>query len=285
MDDFAWFTRAKAQEAAGVIRSRTKHEPQIGLILGSGLNALADEVAGADCIAYTEIPHFPTVTVPGHAGRLVVGELAGRNVLILQGRNHGYEGLPLQQTTFPVRVMGELGIRTLIVTNAAGGINPVYRAGDLMLIVDHLGLAAIAGLNPLMGQNQDDLGPRFVNMLRAYDPELRRLALKVAVGLGVDLHQGVYAGLSGPTFETPAEVRFLRLAGADAVGMSTVPEVIVARHMQMRVLGISGISNAAIVDPDSEADVNHEEVLAAGRVMVPKLMALLRGVLAELPAD
>jgi purine-nucleoside phosphorylase len=200
--------------------------------------------------------------------------------MIMQGRNHGYEGLPPQQVTFPIRVMHELGIRTLIVTNAAGGINPTYRAGDLMLIIDHIGLAAMAGKNPLYGPNDDNLGPRFVNMLRAYDPALRQLALQVATELGIELHQGVYAGLAGPTFETPAEVRFLRVMGADAVGMSTVPEVMVARHMDMRVLGISGITNAAIADPDSEAQVDHQEVLEAGRAMAPRLLALLRGVLA-----
>ena len=278
------FTRAQYQEAAGAIRARTHHQPQVGLILGSGLNPLAEEVAGADRVAYRDIPYFPQPSVLGHAGTLVLGELAGQRVLIMQGRVHGYEGISPQRVTFPVRVMHELGVHTLIVTNAAGGINPSYQAGDLMLIVDHLALAAMAGDNPLRGPNDESLGPRFVDMTRTYDPGLRRLALQVAAGQGLALRQGVYAGLSGPTFETPADVRFLRLAGADAVGMSTVGEVIVARHMGMRVLGLSGITNQAIDDPDSPATVAHEDVLAAGRALVPRLMALLRGILAEMPA-
>ncbi len=279
------YSRAQAQEAAETVRSRTAHKPRIGLILGSGLNPLADEVEDADRIPYAEIPHFAAPTVPGHAGRLVIGRLGGQEALIMQGRSHPYEGLPLQQVTFPIRVMHELGVHTLIVTNAAGGINTSFKAGDLMLIVDHLGLAAMTGLNPLMGPNEEAWGPRFVDMVRPYDPGLRRLALKTAGELGIPLRQGVYAGLSGPAFETPAEVRFRRLAGADATGMSTVNEVIVARHMGMRVLGISGIANVAIDDPDSEAQVAHEEVLAAGRAIVPKLIALLRGVLAGMSSD
>ncbi len=284
MNDHSWLTRAHAAEAAEAVRARTAHQPKFGLILGSGLNGLADEVCDADRIPYAAIPHFVPATVPGHVGQLVIGQLAGQPVLIMQGRSHAYEGLSIQQVAFPVRVMHELGITTLIVTNAAGGLNPGFRAGDLMLIVDHLALASMAGQNPLVGPNDESLGPRFVDMTRAYDPGLRRLALQVAGNLGLELRQGVYAGISGPTFETPAEVRFLRVSGADAVGMSTVAEVIVARHMSMRVLGISGISNAAIAEIDSGAQVDHEEVLLAGQTLVPKLMALLRGVLAEIPA-
>ena len=252
------------------------------MILGSGLNALADEIENADRIAYAAIPGFPQPTVVGHAGQLVIGQLAGQDVLIMQGRGHAYEGLTQQQVTLPVRVMSELGIGTLIVTNASGGLNPAFHAGDLMLIVDHIGLMAMTGGNPLWGPNDETLGPRFPAMNRAYDPELRRLAVRLAAELGIELRQGVYVGLGGPTFETPAEVRFLRMIGGDACGMSTVPEVIVARHMGMRVLGISGISNAAVDDPDSLIEPDHEEVLAAGRVMVPNLMRLLRRVLAEL---
>jgi purine-nucleoside phosphorylase len=200
----------------------------------------------------------------------------------MQGRLHAYEGHSMQRVTLPVRVMAELGVRTLIVTNAAGGVNPAYRAGDLMLITDHIGFMAIVGGNPLWGPNDDTLGPRFLAMNNAYDRDLRRLALRVAAEQGIELHQGVYGGLGGPVFETPAEVRFLRMAGVDATGMSTVPEVIVARHMGLRVLGISGISNATIDDPDAEAEANHEEVLAAGRELTPKLMALVRGVLQRL---
>lgn len=276
------FTRAHYREAADAIRARTSHRPAVGLILGSGLNALADEVAEADRIPYAEIPHFPRPGVEGHVGRLVIGQLEGQDVAILQGRVHAYEGYSMQAVTFPVRVLAELGVKTLLVTNAAGGLNPAFRPGDLMLIVDHIGLMAMTGGNPLWGPNDDSLGPRFPAMNKAYDPALRKLALKVAADLGIELRQGVYVGLGGPTFETPAEVRFLRLIGGDACGMSTVPEVIVARHMGLRVLGISGISNVAIADPDAEEEANHEEVLMAGRIMVPKLMALLRGVLAGL---
>jgi len=278
------FTRSHYREAADAIRARTTHRPTVGLILGSGLNPLADEVSDADRIPYAEIPHFPRPSVEGHAGQLVIGQLEGREVAILQGRVHAYEGYSLEEVTFPVRVLAELGVKTLLVTNAAGGLNPAFRPGDLMLIVDHIGLMAMTGGNPLWGPNDDSLGPRFPAMNKAYDPTLRKLALKVAADLGIELRQGVYVGLGGPTFETPAEVRFLRLIGGDATGMSTVPEVIVARHMGLRVLGISGISNAAIADPEAEEAANHEEVLAAGRIMVPRLMALLRGVLAGLTA-
>ncbi len=276
------FTRSDYQEAADAIRGRTAHRPKIGLILGSGLNALADEVSDADRISYADIPYFPRPSVEGHAGQLVIGRLSGQDVVIMQGRVHAYEGHSLQLVTLPVRVLAELGIETLFVTNAAGGLNPTFHAGDLMLITDQIGLMAMTGGNPLWGPNDASLGPRFPAMNKAYDPALRRLALKVAADLGIELRQGVYVGLGGPTFETPAEVRFLRMIGGDATGMSTVPEVIVARHMGLRVLGISGISNVAIADPDSAEEANHEEVLTAGRVMVPKLMALLRGVLAEM---
>jgi purine-nucleoside phosphorylase len=272
-------TRTQYMEAAAAIRQRTAYRPQIGLILGSGLNALADQVQQADVILYEDIPCYSQTTVPGHRGQLVIGRLSGHDILVMQGRLHAYEGVSLQRVTLPVRVMHELGVRTLIVTNAAGGINPSYRTGDLMLIRDHIGLMAMTGGNPLWGPNDESLGPRFPAMNRAYDPSLRLLALKVATDLEIDLRQGVYVGLGGPTFETPAEVRFLHMIGGDAVGMSTVHEVIVARHMGMRVLGISGISNTAAHDPDAEEEASHEEVLAAGQVLVPKLIALLRGIL------
>jgi purine-nucleoside phosphorylase len=276
------FTCEQYQEVASLIRQRTAHRPQIGLILGSGLNALADQVEDADQIPYADIPYYAQTSVPGHKGRLVIGRLAGQEVLVMQGRIHAYEGISLQRVTLPVRAMHELGIRNLIVTNAAGGIDPSFQAGDLMLIQDHIGLMAMTGGNPLWGPNDQSLGPRFPAMNRAYDPALQRLALKVAADLGIELKRGVYVGLGGPTFETPAEVRFLRMIGGDAVGMSTVHEVIVARHMGMRVLGISGISNAAVHDPDAEEEASHEEVLAAGQVLVPKLIALLCGILVEM---
>ena len=281
--DHEVFTRQQYAEIADYIRARTLRRPAVGLILGSGLNALADDMADADRIPFAAIPGFVAATVQGHQGQLVFGNIAGQDVVIMQGRVHAYEGHSMQQVTLPVRVMGQLGVRTLIVTNAAGGVNASFRPGDLMLIVDHLGLMTMVGGNPLWGPNDDTLGPRFLAMNNAYDKALRKLALEVAREHGIDLKQGVYAGLGGPTFETPAEIRFLRLAGADACGMSTVPEVIVARHMGLRVLGISGISNATIDDPDVEESANHEEVLAAGREMTPKLMALIRGILERLP--
>jgi purine-nucleoside phosphorylase len=276
-------THAQVCEAADSIRQRTSHRPQIGLILGSGLNSLADSIQNADRIPYTDIPHFPTPSVVGHAGQLVIGELAGHTVAAQQGRSHAYEGHSLQRVTFPIRVMAALGARALIVTNAAGGINAGFQAGDLMLIKDHIGLMAMVGGNPLWGPNDDSMGPRFPAMNQAYDRELRRLARNVADAQGISLREGVYCGLGGPTFETPAEIRFLRLIGADAVGMSTVPEVIVARHSGLRVLGFSGISNVAVDDPDAKEMANHEEVLAAGQTIVPKLMALICGVLTEMP--
>lgn len=282
MNQTETFTRQHYQEAAAAIRRRTPHRPTIGMILGSGLNALADEVEDAQRIPYAEIPYFAPPSVVGHEGRLVIGRLAGRAALVLQGRAHPYEGISQQRAALPVRVMHELGVTTLIVTNAAGGINPTYRAGDLMLIVDHIGLNALVGHNPLWGPNDETLGPRFPALSKAYDPALRRLALRVAAEQGIALRQGVYCGLAGPAFETPAEIRFLRLIGADACGMSTVPEVMVARHMGMRVLGFSGISNMAIDDVDAEAQADHEEVLAAGQLLAPQLMRLLRGILAAL---
>ena len=280
--EYEVFTRQQYIETAGFLRARTTHRPTVGLILGSGLNALADEMIDADRIPFGDVPDFVAPTVQGHQGQLVFGNLAGREVVMMQGRIHAYEGHSMQRVTLPVRVMAEIGVNTLIVTNAAGGVNKSFRAGDLMLITDHLGLLAMLGGNPLWGPNDDALGPRFLAMNNAYDRELRRLALQVAAEQGISLQQGVYAGLGGPTFETPAEIRFLRLAGADACGMSTVHEVIVARHMGLRVLGFSGISNATIDDPDAQEMANHEEVLAAGRIMTPKLMALIRGVLARL---
>ncbi|MDH7484869.1 MAG: purine-nucleoside phosphorylase [Anaerolineae bacterium] len=276
------FGRAEFEKAAAYIRARSAHRPTVGVVLGSGLNPLAEEIAQADVIPYEEIPYFPAATVEGHVGRLLLGLLQGMPVLVMQGRVHYYEGYSMQQVTFPVRVMRTLGVHTLILTNAAGGLNPAFRAGDLMLITDHINLMGMTGLNPLRGPNDPALGPRFPDMSKVYDPGLRRLALRVAGELNIPLQQGVYIGLAGPTFETPADIRFLRLIGADAVGMSTVPEAIVARHGSMRVLGISGISNVAIAEADAAGEASHEEVLEAGRLLVPRLTALLRGILAEL---
>lgn len=276
------YTRKQFEEAASFVRGRTRHEPRIGLILGSGLNPLADTAADADVIPYAEILHFPKPTVEGHVGRLVIGRLAGTVVLIMQGRVHFYEGYTMQQVTFPIRVMQLMGVQTLMVTNAAGGLNPAFRAGELMLIADHINLVGMVGNSPLNGPNDPTLGPRFPDMSQAYDPDLRGMAREVAQVEGIPLHEGVYAGLAGPSFETPADIRFLRTIGADAVGMSTVPEVTVARHGGLRVLGVSGISNVACSEPVPGQGASHEEVLLAGQQIVPRLTALLCGVLARL---
>jgi purine-nucleoside phosphorylase len=281
-DEF--FTCNEFNQAAQAIRSRTHHQPRIGLILGSGLSPLADEIVEADVIPYSDIPHFPTSTIEGHKGQLVIGKLEGQSVVAMQGRTHYYEGYSMQRVTLPVRVMQVLGIHTLFVTNAAGGINPHFQPGNLMLITDHINLIGMAGLNPLRGPNLEEFGPRFPDMSQAYDPNLRAVARRVATNLGFSLQQGVYVCLAGPSFETPADIRFLRAIGADAVGMSTVPEVIVARHGGTRVMGVSGISNVPITDPSQERETTHEEVLEAGEVIVPHLLSLLKGVLRELPS-
>ena len=265
---------------AGVVRSKIKNQPRIGLILGTGLGGLAEAIQQPTIIPFSDLPGWPVSTVQGHAGRLVLGELDGQKLLVMQGRIHYYEGYDMGQVTLPVRVMERLGVEILIVTNAAGAINPGFKPGDLMLITDHLNLIGMAGLNPLIGPNLDELGPRFPDMSQAYDRELCEMARKVAIENQMVLNEGVYVGLSGPSFESPADLRFLRTAGADAVGMSTVPEVIVARHGGMRVLGFSGISNKANLDGNTIT--SHEEVLAAGNVIVPKLEKLIRGVLQAL---
>ena len=244
-----FYAREQYEMAADSIKQRSGCEPKVGLILGSGLNALAEAVRDADVIAYPDIPHFPKPTVEGHVGRLVMGTLEDTQVMIMQGRVHFYEGYPMSQVVFPVRVMQIMGIETLIVTNAAGGLDPAFQPGDLMLITDHLNLVGMGGSNPLFGPNDPTLGPRFPDMSQAYDPELGRIALEIAQQHDIPLRQGIYAGLAGPSFETPAEIRFLRIIGADAVGMSTVTEVTVARHGGMRVLGVSGISNVALAEP------------------------------------
>lgn len=273
----SFFARADYQDSAQFIARRTKHAPRIGLILGSGLNPLADEISQADVIPFAEIPNFPVSTVQGHVGALVIGELGGQVVAAMRGRAHYYEGYSMQQVTLPVRVLRELGVETIIVTNAAGGINASFRAGDLMLITDHINIVGMTGQSPLRGPNDDSLGPRFPDMTDAYDHALTDSARAAARTLGVALREGVYAMLAGPSFESPADVRFIRMIGADAVGMSTVPEVIVARHGGMRVLGISLISNSLAL---AHEKVSHAEVLASGRDALPKLTGLIKGVLA-----
>ncbi len=254
--------------------------PVAGIILGTGLNDLAESVQNAFRISYNDLPNFPVSTVFGHAGRFVIGDFEGRLVLVMQGRIHFYEGYSMGQVTLPVRVMQRLGIPNLIVTNAAGGVHPDFEPGDVMLITDQLNLMGMSGLNPLMGPNLDEIGPRFPDMSAPYDREYNNLARKAAKDNGLLLREGVYAGLSGPSFESPADLRFLRLAGTDAVGMSTVPEVIVARHGNMRVLGLSGISNKANLDGSTVT--THEEVMEAGRVITPKIEKIIRGVLQKI---
>ena len=273
-------TLEQIDEAVDAIRKRTSYRPRVGLILGSGLNSLADSVEKADIIPYGQLPNWPVSTVQGHAGRLVIGELEGQTALVMQGRIHFYEGYSMSQITLPVRVMLRLGLEVLFVTNAAGGVNPDFVPGDVMLISDNLNLIGMMGANPLMGPNIDELGPRFPDMSQAYDRKLRDLARQVASSENLQLREGVYCALSGPSFEGPADLRFLRGIGADAVGMSTVPEVIVARHGGMRVLGLSGISNKANLDGSTVT--THEEVMEAGKVIAPKMEKIIRGVLRSL---
>lgn len=277
-----FFSRSHFEAAAAMIRGRAPLEPKSGLILGSGLNPLAEAVEDGVAIPYSEIPYFPVATVEGHSGQLIVGRLEGQAVAVMQGRAHYYEGYSMAGVTLPVRVMQVLGIETLIVTNAAGGLNPEFHPGDVMLITDHINLIGMGGLNPLRGPNLDEFGPRFPDMSEAYDARLRALAKQVAAQANVPLREGVYICLAGPSYETPADLRFLRLIGADAVGMSTVPEVITARHGGTRVLGLSGISNVPPVAGAPPTETTHEEVLEAGRMLVPRLEAIIRGVLRAL---
>lgn len=263
--------------AASFIQTQTDLQPEIGLILGSGLGVLAEDIQSATKIPYANIPGFPESTVQGHAGRLVLGELAGKRVIAMQGRFHYYEGHALDLVTLPVRVMNELGVKQLIVTNAAGGINTDFSPGDLMIIESHINFTF---QNPLIGPNDDRLGPRFPDMSTAYTPELRQLAEKVAGAQGLTIRKGVYAGVVGPSYETPAEIRMLRTLGADAVGMSTVPEVIVAVHGGMQVLGISCISNMAAGILDQP--LSHEEVMETAEKVKTTFSTLVKGIVQEI---
>jgi len=276
----AHFSLEQIDEVVKAIRARTSYRPRVSIILGSGLNGLADSVEKPDVIPFGDLPYFPVSTVLGHVGRLVVGTLEGQTVFVMQGRIHFYEGYSMAQVTLPVRVMQRLGIEILIVTNAAGGVNPAFAPGDLMLITDNLNLIGMTGQNPLIGPNINELGPRFPDMSQAYDRALCDLTRSIARQENIVLHEGVYAGLSGPSFESPADLRFLRLVGTDSVGMSTVPEVIIARHGGMRVLGLSGISNKANLDGSTLT--THEEVMEAGKLITPKMEKLIRGVLRQL---
>ncbi|KAB8138389.1 purine-nucleoside phosphorylase [Gracilibacillus oryzae] len=264
-------------ESAQYIKQKISSMPEIGLILGSGLGVLADELVDTTVIDYGEIPHFPVSTVEGHHGRLVFGKLENVNVVVMQGRFHFYEGYSLEQVTFPVRVFQLLGMKQLIVTNAAGGINENFSAGDLMIITDHINNL---GTNPLIGSNEITLGVRFPDMSQAYDKELIAIAKKSAAKLGIQTKEGVYVANTGPSYETPAEVRMLRTLGGDAVGMSTVPEVIIANHAKMRVLGISCISNMAAGILDQP--LSHQEVIETTEQVKEDFIRLVRQIIQEM---
>jgi purine-nucleoside phosphorylase len=270
------FVRANA--AAKYILARTKLRPRIGVVLGSGLGGFADELISAARIPYVRIPNFPRSTAIGHAGQLVIGKLGGKGgdipVAAMQGRVHFYEGYPLSEVIFPMRVFSRMGIRAVILTNAAGGINRNYGQGALVVLSDHINLQ---GSNPLIGPNDERFGPRFPDMTHAYNRNFREHALDEGGKLGMVIHEGVYAALTGPSYESPAEIRYLAAIGADLVGMSTVPEVIAARHMGMECLGISCVTNMAAGILDQP--LNHEEVLATGARVKDQFIALLRGVI------
>ncbi len=276
MDPF----KARAVEAADFLRSRIRQSPRTGLLTGTGLGEAAEGLHVSAAFEYAELPHFPVSTVPGHAGRLLFGHIAGRSVMVMQGRFHLYEGYSPAEVSFPIRVMQELGARRVLVTNAAGGLNPAHAPGDLMLITDHINLS---GENSLVGRNTDTWGPRFPDMTRAYDRELIGLAQEAARAAGIPLRTGVYAGLKGPSLETPAETRFLKIIGAEAVGFSTVQEVIAAVHAGMAVLGVSVITN--VNDPDRPVPATVEEIIAVARRAAPNLAKLLAGVMRQLDDD
>jgi purine-nucleoside phosphorylase len=270
-------SKAIIDEAAAFIRSTTDLRPEIGLILGSGLGVLGDELEDAVTIPYEDIPHFPVSTVEGHAGELILGKLQGRNVVLMRGRFHMYEGYEPELTALPVRVMKALGISTLLVTNAAGGVNLNYMPGNLMLISDHINLT---GRNPLAGPNDNALGVRFPDMSEAYSRRLRDIAKQTASELGFSIQEGVYVGLLGPNYETPAEIRMLRTLGVDAVGMSTVSEVIVARHSGIEVLGISCISNMAAGILDQP--LSHKEVMETTELVKEQFLSLVMGIIPKM---
>ena len=272
--------RKLVEEAAEAIRERAAFEGRIGIILGTGLGALAKEIEADVVIPYDDIPGFSLATVETHDGRLLVGRLGGVPVVSMQGRFHLYEGYSPYEVTFPVRVLATLGVDTLLISNAAGGMNPHFRRGDLMLVTDHINLQ---GVNPLAGPNVDDWGPRFPDMSEPYDVALRQTAERVALEGSIKLHQGVYVAVVGPNLETRAEYRFLRQIGADVVGMSTVPEVIVARHMDLRVMAISVVTDECF--PDALAPISIEDVLAAAAEAEPKLTRIMKGVVETIGAD
>jgi len=265
----------RLDEAAAVVRARTLLQPAIGVVLGSGLGAFADSLSDAASVAFDQIPHFPVPSVSGHSGALVVGRAGNVPIAVLQGRVHSYEGHSLADVVFPVRTLGRLGVRIVVMTNAAGAVNPDFEAGQLMILKDHINLLG----NPLLGPNESGLGPRFPDMTGAYDPDLRRIAVEACAASHAVAHEGVYIAVPGPSYETPAEIRMARTLGADAVGMSTVPEVIAARHMGIRVLAISCLTNLAA--GVSERPLAHDDVLAVGERMRATLLDVLVRVVAD----
>jgi purine-nucleoside phosphorylase len=264
-------------ETTQYIQEKIKFEPQVGIVLGTGLGGLTGEITPHASLPYSEIPHFPLSTVKGHEGRLIFGELGGRKVVAMQGRFHFYEGYSMQELTFPIRVMKLLGIKLLILSNAAGGVNPDYDIGDLMVIKDHINLM---GDNPLIGQNDSNLGPRFPDMSEVYDKKIIRQFTKIARQQNVHFQVGVYAAVSGPTFETPAEYKYIRILGADAVGMSTVPEAIVARHMSLPVFAVSIISDLGV--EGKIVEISHDDVIDAATLVEPKMTLVLKEMLKNL---
>lgn len=266
----------KVEETVSFIKSRISKNPIVGIILGSGLGQLAEEIEVEVKIPYTEIPNFPVSTVKGHEGRLIFGTLNGVQVVAMAGRFHFYEGYSMGEVTFPIRVLNQLGIKCLFVSNAAGGVNHDFEVGDIMFITDHISLMP----NPLIGPNEDDLGPRFVDMSEAYDKQLLRKAKKVARQNNIHFQTGVYAAVTGPTYETLAEYKYIKFIGADAVGMSTVPEVIVARHMRVPVFAVSVISDLGVEGKIIE--ISHDEVVDAAALVAPKLNTIIKGLLREI---
>ncbi len=266
----------KVLESVNYIKDEIPFEPEIGMILGSGLGILAEEIENPVMIPYEEIPNFPISTVQGHAGRLVIGVLEGKRVIAMQGRFHYYEGYTMDEVTFPIRVMQILGIQTLLVTNASGGINENFHVGDLVFIRDHINLM---GTNPLVGRNFEDFGPRFPDMSFAYNPELIEKGEAVAEKLGIPVQKGIYIAVTGPSYETPAEIKAFRILGADVVGMSTVSEVIAANHMRIKVLGISCVTNMAAGVLHQPLD--HDEVMETATRVKPKFIKLVRHIVKE----
>jgi len=267
---------ARIQETVNYIISQFDHKPKVGIILGTGLGGLVNEIVIKHIIPYESIPNFPVSTVVGHQGRLIFGILGGKNVVAMQGRFHYYEGYTMHEVTFPVRVMKSLGIDTLIVSNASGGVNPSFEVGDIMLITDHINLMP----NPLIGRNFEELGPRFPDMSEVYDKNLIKEAAKIARHHNIKYQKGIYAGVSGPTFETPAEYKYIHTLGADAVGMSTIPEVIVARHMNLTCFAISVISDLGI--EGKIVEISHQEVIDAASIAEPKMTIIIKELLEAL---